>query len=71
MFLSAAPRGNIEILGKQSELFPEGPVIKCLLSELLKICQKLQYREKSSSKQIKNKHSALSLYGLISLRCLT
>ena len=32
------------------------------LSELLKICQKLQYREKSSSKQIKNKHSALSLY---------
>ena len=29
------------------------------LSELLKICQKLQY---SSSKQIKNKHSALSLY---------
>ena len=31
------------------------------LSELLKICQKLQYREKSSSKQIKNKQSALSL----------
>ena len=29
------------------------------LSELLKICQKLQY---SSTKQIKNKHSALSLY---------
>ena len=28
------------------------------LSELLKICQKLQYGEKSSSKQIKNKHSA-------------
>ena len=27
----AAPRGNTEILGKQNELFPEGPVIKCLL----------------------------------------
>ena len=32
------------------------------LLELLKMCQKLQYREKSRSKQIKNKHSALSLY---------
>ena len=32
------------------------------LSELLKVCQKLQYRGKSSSKQIRNKHSALSLY---------
>ena len=31
MFPSAAPRGNIEILGKQNELFPSGPVIKCLL----------------------------------------
>ena len=28
MFPSAAPRGNIEILGKQNELFPSGPVIK-------------------------------------------
>ena len=27
MFPSAAPRGNIEILGKQNELFPRGPVI--------------------------------------------
>ena len=26
-----AAEGNIEILGKQNELFPEGPVIKCLL----------------------------------------
>ena len=25
--------GNIEILGKQNELFPSGPVIKCLVSE--------------------------------------
>ena len=32
------------------------------LSELLKICQKLQYREKCSSKQINNKHIALRLY---------
>ena len=31
MFPSAAPRGNIEILGKQNELFPSGPVIKCLM----------------------------------------
>ena len=31
MFPSAAPRGNIEILGKQNELFPSGPVIKCLI----------------------------------------
>ena len=31
MFSSAAPRGNIEILGKQNELFPSGPVIKCLM----------------------------------------
>ena len=31
MFLSAVPQGNIEILGKQNERFPEGPVIKCLL----------------------------------------
>ena len=31
MFLSAAPQGNIDILGKQNELFPEGPVIKCSL----------------------------------------
>ena len=31
MFPSAAPRENIEILGKQNELFPEGPVIKCLM----------------------------------------
>ena len=30
MFPSAAPRGNIKILGKQNELFPSGPVIKCL-----------------------------------------
>ena len=32
MFPSAAPRGNIEILGKQNELFPSGPVIKCLIN---------------------------------------
>ena len=32
------------------------------LSEFLKICQKLQYREKSSSKKFKNKLSALSLH---------
>ena len=31
------------------------------LLELLKLCQKLQYREKRSSKQIKNKNSTLSL----------
>ena len=31
VFSPAAPRGNIEILGKQNELFPSGPVIKCLL----------------------------------------
>ena len=31
MFPSAASRGNIDILGKQNELFPSGPVIKCLL----------------------------------------
>ena len=30
MFPSVAPRGNIEILGKQNKLFPSGPVIKCL-----------------------------------------
>ena len=35
-FPSAAPRGNIEILGKQNELFPSGPVIKCLV--LLDFC---------------------------------
>ena len=34
MFPSAAPRGNIEILGKQNELFPSGPVIKCLMLPL-------------------------------------
>ena len=34
MFPSAAPRGNIEILGKQNELFSSGPVIKCLISVL-------------------------------------
>ena len=28
---SAVPWGNIEILWKQNELFPEGPVIKCLM----------------------------------------
>ena len=33
MFPLAAPRGNIEILGKQNELFPSGPVIKCLMLE--------------------------------------
>ena len=27
--------GNYEILGKQNELFPLGPVIKCLLFALL------------------------------------
>ena len=27
MFSSVAPGGNIEILGKQNELFPSGPVI--------------------------------------------
>ena len=32
LFSSAAPRGNIEIRGKQNELFPSGPVIKCLLT---------------------------------------
>ena len=31
LFPSAAPRGNNEILGKQNELFPLGPVMKCLL----------------------------------------
>ena len=31
LFPSAAPRGNIEILGKQIELFPSQPVIKCLI----------------------------------------
>ena len=42
MFPSAAPRGNIEILGKQNELFPSGPVIKCLLGSkhgnLIQVC---------------------------------
>ena len=37
MFSSAAPRENIEILGKQNELFPSGPVIKCLLFDFLPI----------------------------------
>ena len=31
MFLRGAAEGNIEIRGKQNELFPEGPVIKFLL----------------------------------------
>ena len=31
MLPSAAPRGNIEILGKQNELYPSGPVINCLI----------------------------------------
>ena len=31
MFPPAAPRRNIEILGKQNELFPSVPVITCLL----------------------------------------
>ena len=31
LFPSTAPRGNIEILGNQNELFPSGPVIECLL----------------------------------------
>ena len=38
------------------------PFVSVLVIEPLKICQKLQYREKSSSKQIKNKHSTFSLY---------
>ena len=29
--ISMFPRGNIEILGKQNELFPSGRVMKCLL----------------------------------------
>ena len=37
MFPSAAPRGNIEILGKQTELCPSGPVIKCLLQSVPQI----------------------------------
>ena len=28
MFPQGAAKGNIEIRGKQNELFPEGPVIK-------------------------------------------
>ena len=31
VFPSAAPRGNFKIIGKQNELFPSGPVIKCLV----------------------------------------
>ena len=31
MFPFAVPWGNIEILGKQNELFPSGPVVKCLV----------------------------------------
>ena len=34
MFPLAVPRGNIEFLRKQNELFPEGPVIKCLKAHL-------------------------------------
>ena len=33
-FPSAAPRVNIKILGKQNELFPSGPVIKCLMDRI-------------------------------------
>ena len=36
MFPLAAPRGKIEILGKQNELFPSGPVIKCLFLNFVK-----------------------------------
>ena len=36
MFPSAAPRGNIEILGKQNEQFPSGPIIKCLMQKYIK-----------------------------------
>ena len=40
MFPSAAPLGNIEILGKQNELFPEGSIIKCLMQKIYKIDRK-------------------------------
>ena len=32
--LMTGPLGNIEILGKQNSLFPPGPVIKCLLTNV-------------------------------------
>ena len=32
MFPEARPRGTSRVSGKQNSLFPEGPVIKCLLS---------------------------------------
>ena len=31
MFPEAKPRGTLRVEGKQNSLFPEGPVIKCLL----------------------------------------
>ena len=31
LFPSAVHRGNIEIFREQNEVFPEGPVTKCLL----------------------------------------
>ena len=37
------------------------------LSALLKICQKLQYREKSGSKQIKNKHNYVYIPPMLDL----
>ena len=35
MFPSASPRGTLRVSGKQNSLFPLGPVIKCLLAQLL------------------------------------
>ena len=41
MFPSVAPREDIEILGTQNELFPSGPVIKCLLYSQTRVLLKL------------------------------
>ena len=46
LFPSAAPRGNIEILGQQNELFPSEPVIKCLLF-LIWIFHRYLYNKKT------------------------
>ena len=61
--------GNIEILGKQSSLFPSGPVIKCLMFHSWhQSCQQLFWHWEKLNFLIKFISESFCLFGLLNSR---
>ena len=58
--ISMFPRGNIEIRGKQNELFPEGPVIKWFVILQNKWVKHFEKKRSDSSDNIRPPATARS-----------